>query len=659
MIFTELNTDLNRLDVGSYVIDGTSVANINTIATTDIGLKISGQYGQTGDLQQWVDGTGAVRLKVDANGNLSTVGVTTINAYLFGGTLIGNASTATKLAAPTTINGLSFDGSAPITITSVSGNAGTATKLATPRNINGVAFDGSAAITIPTGSATPLSLGTYLAYNSGTTYDTTTPRTLNVNAASANTPSYLVARDASGNFNAGTITAALAGNASTASTLATPRTINGISFDGSTNISILNISGNAGTATKLATPTTINGLNFDGSTPITITSVSGNAGTATKLATPRAINGVNFDGSADITITAASSGLASPLTVGTYLSFAAGSSYDGTASRQITTNATPTNTASTLMARDASGNFAANIATLASASFTNVTGDKLFLYNSTDVYGIGLQSYNVVNFAPVNASTKWTWGTGTTSSSITLKMTLDNNGLLAPVSIGPTAQASALSMNNNKITSVTDPTSAQDAATKNYTDTTFVKAGNYSPGLYALPPAATAGTATALTANSIYGVRFWTAHAFTATKFSFNITANSTAWTSGTQPYVTVGIFSNDGTTQLATASYVVYAAGTGVKTVTISSSALSAGASYWAVIWYFVGGGSGAPTISTVNTPTDLFLNSTSTATKMSTGLGFTWAGQILGYSTNLTTMTGGTLTMATSALPYIGLTA
>ena len=102
-----------------------------------------------------------------------------------------------------------------------------------------------------------------------------------------------------------------------------------------------------------------------------------------------------------------------------------------------------------------------------------------------------------------------------------------------------------------------------------------------------------------------------------------------------------------------------MYAAGTGVKTVTISSSALSAGASYWAVIWYFVGGGSGAPTISTVNTPTDLFLNSTSTATKMSTGLGFTWAGQILGYSTNLTTMTGGTLTMATSALPYIGLTA
>lgn len=42
-----------------------------------------------------------------------------------------------------------------------------------------------------------------------------------LNAASANTVSTIVARDASGNFSAGTITAALAGNASTASTAAT------------------------------------------------------------------------------------------------------------------------------------------------------------------------------------------------------------------------------------------------------------------------------------------------------------------------------------------------------------------------------------------------------------------------------------------------------
>jgi hypothetical protein len=47
-----------------------------------------------------------------------------------------------------------------------------------------------------------------------------------------------VARDASGNFVAGTITAALTGNASTATTLQTARTINGVSFNGAANITV-------------------------------------------------------------------------------------------------------------------------------------------------------------------------------------------------------------------------------------------------------------------------------------------------------------------------------------------------------------------------------------------------------------------------------------
>lgn len=59
-------------------------------------------------------------------------------------------------------------------------------------------------------------------------------------ATSANTASAIVARDASGNFTAGTITAALSGNASTASTLQTARTINGTSFNGSANITTAN-----------------------------------------------------------------------------------------------------------------------------------------------------------------------------------------------------------------------------------------------------------------------------------------------------------------------------------------------------------------------------------------------------------------------------------
>jgi len=57
-------------------------------------------------------------------------------------------------------------------------------------------------------------------------------------ATDANTASAIVARDASGNFSAGTVTAALSGNATTATTLANARNIAGQSFNGSANISI-------------------------------------------------------------------------------------------------------------------------------------------------------------------------------------------------------------------------------------------------------------------------------------------------------------------------------------------------------------------------------------------------------------------------------------
>lgn len=61
-----------------------------------------------------------------------------------------------------------------------------------------------------------LTLGSYL---TGTSYNGSTGVTAAVDATDANTASKVVARDASGNFSAGTITAALSGNASTATSL--------------------------------------------------------------------------------------------------------------------------------------------------------------------------------------------------------------------------------------------------------------------------------------------------------------------------------------------------------------------------------------------------------------------------------------------------------
>jgi hypothetical protein len=100
--------------------------------------------------------------------------------------------------------------------------------------------------------------------------------TVTSNATSANTVGAIVARDGSGNFAAGTITAALSGNATTATTLATARTINGVSFNGSANITVT-----ANTTNALTLGTGLTGTSFNGSAAVTATvSYGTTAGTA-------------------------------------------------------------------------------------------------------------------------------------------------------------------------------------------------------------------------------------------------------------------------------------------------------------------------------------------------------------------------------------------
>jgi hypothetical protein len=107
-----------------------------------------------------------------------------------------------------------------------------------------------------------------------------------------------------------TFVGALTGNASTATTLQTARTINGTSFNGSADITVAAAAGTL-TGATLASGVTASSLTSVGTLAnLTVTntitgSVSGNAGTATTLATARNINGVSFNGSANITVTAA------------------------------------------------------------------------------------------------------------------------------------------------------------------------------------------------------------------------------------------------------------------------------------------------------------------------------------------------------------------
>ena len=161
-----------------YASSGTALAKLNGVATGNVllsgGVGAAPAYGQVG----------------------LTTHVTGILPIANGGT---NSSTATgafdNLAPTQTGNSgkyLTTDGSTTSWATLTAPNNGTLNM-----GVSGTGLSGSA---------------TFTADQAGSSTFTVTS-----NATSANTASTIVARDASGNFSAGTITAALSGNASTAS----------------------------------------------------------------------------------------------------------------------------------------------------------------------------------------------------------------------------------------------------------------------------------------------------------------------------------------------------------------------------------------------------------------------------------------------------------
>jgi hypothetical protein len=250
--------ELYVMNTEGTITFGTTNITFTQVASTAVysagnGLTLTGTvFAADAGTGVTVDGTGinigqAVETTSDVTFNSVTASLSGNVTGNVTGDVTGNADTATALETARNIGGVSFDGTASINLPGVNttgnqdttGNAATATAWATGRTISltgdvtgsVTGVDGSGNATIATTiAANSVALGTdttgdyvstitsgnYL--TGGVTGEGSTP-TLNVDATPTNTASKVVARDASGNFSAGTITANLTGTASNANTL--------------------------------------------------------------------------------------------------------------------------------------------------------------------------------------------------------------------------------------------------------------------------------------------------------------------------------------------------------------------------------------------------------------------------------------------------------
>jgi hypothetical protein len=198
-----------------------------------------------------------------SNAKLSNSSVT------IGTTSISLGASSTTIIGLTSVTSTSFTGA-------LTGNATTATTLATPRAINSVNFDGSVAITVPVNSTDDIA-------SVATVYPLWT-------TAAGNNAAKLSTTKLSFIPSTGILTATgFVGSGAGLTGVPNGALANSSLTIGSTNIAL------GGTSTTLAGLTSVTSTTFIGA-------LTGNATTATTLATPRAINSVNFDGSAAITV---------------------------------------------------------------------------------------------------------------------------------------------------------------------------------------------------------------------------------------------------------------------------------------------------------------------------------------------------------------------
>jgi len=223
---TGVTVNANDIAIGQSV--GTSdnvtfaqvTADLVGNATTATAWETSRTVSLTGDVTgsaTGVDGSGNVSIATTIAANSVALGTDTTGNYvadITAGNLIdvsgGGSETATVTVAVDLSELTTSTSDADGDFFAVVNTSNVQRKL-TKGNINISGFNNDAGYTTNVGDITGVTAGNYV--TGGGTSGTVT---VNVDATSANTASKVVARDASGNFSAGTITATLSGNATTA-----------------------------------------------------------------------------------------------------------------------------------------------------------------------------------------------------------------------------------------------------------------------------------------------------------------------------------------------------------------------------------------------------------------------------------------------------------
>jgi hypothetical protein len=268
-------------------------------------------------------------------------------------------------------------------------------------------------------------------------------------ATSSNSGSAIVSRDSSGNFSAGTITAALTGNvtgnASTATTLATGRDFQ-ILGDVEASAVSFNGSGNVNLTTQIANNVIVN-ADINASAAIDKTKIAGTAITAADTGT---VTNTMLAGSI-ANSKLATDPLARANHTGTQLASTVSDFDTQVRTSKVTDLAAPT------------GSFSMN-----SQKITNLATPTSNTDASTKAY-VDTSISNLIAGAP---------GTLDTLDEIAAALADTANFSDTVVLKSGSTMSGALAMGTNKVTGMGDPTSAQDAATTNYVDTVVIAPSN-------------------------------------------------------------------------------------------------------------------------------------------------------------------------------------